>query len=201
MQQPEQIGTLLRPALPTINWSETPQNSSALSKHRGEIVKQRFGSDDDFKRKVNPDTQMPFGKEPTKAVMGDYPTLTDIDIAYGKGFATEWLLPHIARLSMFAGAKNIGICQEKELAGIIANEYHFLKITEILLFFYRFRTGRYGRFYGTVDPLAITCALRDFIVERNDIIAANENDETAPTVPSLPKPGECPNIERLANNG
>ena len=142
---------------------------------------------------------MPFGKEPTKAVMGDYPTLTDIDIAYGKGFATEWLLPHIARLSMFAGAKNIGICQEKELAGIIANEYPFLKITEILLFFYRFRTGRYGRFYGTVDPLAITCALRDFIVERNDIIAANENDETAPTVPSLPKPGECPNIERLAN--
>ena len=94
--------------------------------------------------------------------------MRDIETAYGKGFAAEWLLPHIARLSLFVGAKNMDIVQEKELAAIIAVEYSYLKITEILLFFHRFKTGRYGRFYGSVDPMVITCALRDFIKERNE---------------------------------
>lgn len=167
-------------------------------RRRGEIVIRKFGSDDDFKRTVNPDTQINFGKNPTAAVMGDYPTLTDINIAYGDGFATEWLLPHLARLSLFVGAKNLDINQERELAAVIAEEYHYLKVTEILLFLYRFRTGRYGRFYGAVDPMVITCALRDFMVERNEIIAANTPADPQ-TEASRPSPGECPNIERLVN--
>ena len=39
-----------------------------------------------------------------------------------------------------------------------------------MLFFSRFKQGRYGRFYGSVDPLIIMSALIDFVRERNDAI-------------------------------
>lgn len=35
-----------------------------------------------------------------------------------------------------------------------------------MLFFHRFKTARYGRFYGSVDPLIITESLRKFCDER-----------------------------------
>ena len=49
-----------------------------------------------------------------------------------------------------------------------------VKVSELLLFFYRFKAGHYGHFYGTVDPMVITCALRDFVAERNSLITACE---------------------------
>lgn len=102
--------------------------------------------------------------------MGDFPTLADINAAYGKGFASDWLMPQIFNLVANCGAKNLTLEQEVELSRIIAAEYYYFKISELLLFFYRFKTGRYGRFYGSVDPMVITCALREFRRERNDLI-------------------------------
>lgn len=61
---------------------------------------------------------------------------------------------------------------------MIAIEYPYLKISELLLFFHRFKAGRYGHFYGNVDPLRITTALREFISERNNIIADFESKQT-----------------------
>lgn len=46
-----------------------------------------------------------------------------------------------------------------------------------MLFFNRFKEGRYGRFYGTVDPLIITTALRDFIREREGAHRKRESEE------------------------
>lgn len=108
--------------------------------------------------------------------MGEYPTLTDINISYGKTFAEQWLYPQITDLSIFTGAKNLNKEQIRSLASVIAAEYRYLKVTELLLFFHRFKTGRYGRFYGTVDPMVITCALRDFMKERNVLIAQYEQE-------------------------
>lgn len=44
-----------------------------------------------------------------------------------------------------------------------------------MLFFHRFKAGRYGRFYGSVDPLVITTAIREFIAER--AIAYERHDQ------------------------
>lgn len=109
--------------------------------------------------------------------MGDYPTLTDICLTYGKTFAEQWLYPQITDLSIFTGAKNLDSGQVENLAAIIAAEYRHLKVTELLLFFYLFKTGRYGRFYGSVDPMVITCALRDFVKERNIFIDQYEREQ------------------------
>lgn len=46
-----------------------------------------------------------------------------------------------------------------------------------MLFFHRFKSGCYGRFYGSVDPLVITTSLREFIKERNEAIDKHEQEE------------------------
>lgn len=163
--------------LPTVSWSSTPQQQLQNLKRRGEIVIRRFGSDNDFKLKVSPDTQASFGANPEAAITGDYPTLADINTAYGEGFAAEWLMPHIANLALYTGAKNLTVEQELELSRIIASSYGYLKITELLLFFFRFKAGRYGHFYGSVDPMVITCAMQDFMAERNDILRNHEREQ------------------------
>ena len=141
------------------------------------IILSKFGDRDQFLRVVNPKTQASFAMKKEKAIMGDYPTLTDICNAYGKTFSFQWLCPQIADLSKFTGAKNLDKEQIEGLATIIAAEYHYLKVTELLMFFYFFKTGRYGRFYGSVDPMVVTCALRDFIKERNLFIDQYEREQ------------------------
>jgi len=126
---------------------------------------------------VNPDTQSAFASKPEVSVMGDYPTLTDINAAYGNNMAQKWLMPQLADLSLYTGAKNLTQRQMLQLANIIATEYHYLKVTELLMFFHRFKAGAYGQFYGNVDPMVVTCALRTFIQERNDIIARCEQEQ------------------------
>ena len=109
--------------------------------------------------------------------MGDYPTLRDINEAYGKNFAAEWLTPHLTDLSLMTGAKNITEYQHKQLAIIISTEYFWLKVTELMIFFHRFKSGLYGKFYGAIDPLTITCSLRDFLSDRNYLIGLYEQEE------------------------
>lgn len=135
----------------------------------------------EFSEKANPNKQVKAAQNLYDSIMGNHPTLTDINIAYNdaqcKNAAAKWLSVHIGDLSKFTGAKNIDANQQRELARIIASAYGYLKVTELLLFFYFFKTGRYGRFYGSVDPMVITCALRDFIKERNVFIDQYERDQ------------------------
>ena len=140
-------------------------------------ISKRFGNQDAFLQKVNPQTQVAFAVKQRQAIMGDYPTLIDICHAYGKTFSEQWLYPQIADLALFTGAKNLTKKQMRGLASVIAVEYRYLKVTELMIFFYRFKTGRYGRFYGSVDPMVITCALREFMKERNSLIDIYEREE------------------------
>jgi len=165
--------------LPTTRWSETHTTLSANLRQRGQMVVERFGNAEEFKMKVNPDTQVAFGRNYVAAVTGDYPTLKDLDIAYGHHFSAEWMIPHLVSVAMFTGAKNLTKPQLRELAMVMSAEYSHLKVTEILLFFYRFKTGHYGRFYGSVDPMVITCAFREFMLERSEIIRSYESEQTS----------------------
>ena len=98
---------------------------------------------------------------------GNYPTLSELGAQFDKKFPAAWLMLHLNDLSEFCG------CKEKlqghplqQCASVISTEFYFLKISELMLFFHRFKSGRYGRFYGSVDPLVITTSLRDFLKER-----------------------------------
>ena len=55
--------------------------------------------------------------------------------------------------------------QIEDISDFLATEYKDVKFSIFQLFFYRFKRGDFGKFYGKVDPMVITCALKDFVDE------------------------------------
>lgn len=97
-----------------------------------------------------------------KAIMQDSSPIEVLNSAYKPGRAASWLAEHIGELNTFSGSKNMDDEQVKNLARLIAQEYGDMKYSVMLLFFYRFKCGYFGKFWGKVDPIVITCALKDF---------------------------------------
>lgn len=131
-----------------------------------------------FLAKFNPDYQREVCPIQDECHFGDYPTLGEVRKSYGTNAAIAWLVPQLYNLSEYCG------CRDKlqgkpleECAAVIASEFYYLKISEVMLFLYRFKSGRYGRFYGSVDPLVITTSLRDFLRERIYAIEQREQEE------------------------
>lgn len=134
------------------------------------VIAAKYGNSQRFCAIVNPSEQIRFSRQPERACGGNYPTLAEITKTYGRDFDVEWLIPQIYDLSVFTGAKKkLSEEQQEMLARMIAAEYPQLKVTELLIFFYRFKTGRYGHFYGSVDPMVVMEALGVFLKEREDL--------------------------------
>lgn len=134
----------------------------------------------EFLNTFNPDRQKEFCTKAniTKCYFGSAPTLAELNRVYGSKAAVSWLAPQLYNLSEYCGCKEkITPQQMDELAHIIADKYYYLKATELMLFFYRFKQGEYGRFYGAVDPITIVASIKDFIVERNAEYRKREDRE------------------------
>lgn len=128
-----------------------------------------------FLSKFAPDTQVVYTCDVTMCIMGDSLTLSQIDKEFGKNASSLWLVPQLTDLSEFCNVQNS--LSEKHiitLAQLIVAEYHYLKVSELMLFFRNVKTGNYGKFYGAVSPIDIMVALRQFIKERNLIIEKAE---------------------------
>lgn len=127
----------------------------------------RYGSREAFLAAFNPDFQRQICGRAEECYFGDYPTLAALKAGYGDNAPTMWLVAQLYNLSEYCG------CREKlqgtpleDCASVVATDFHFLKVTELMLFFHRFKSGIYGRFYGSIDPLIITTSLRAFLKER-----------------------------------
>lgn len=127
----------------------------------------RFGSRETFMMSFNPDRQFRMCKDKKLCFMGDYPTLAELNMCYGLGSGAIWLVPQLFDLSEYCGVreKMNGYVLE-QCAQVIDTEFFWLKVSELMLFLFWFKSGKYGRFYGTVDPLVIMEALREFLKER-----------------------------------
>ena len=139
-------------------------------------IRSRFNDVGGLVAKASPDKQLYFAKHNDEAFAGDFPTLAELNMALGEAASVSWLLVQIADVMVYAGAKNLDKYQQGQLARNIAGDYFWLKISELMLFFHRFKMGRYGRFYGAVDPMVVTCALHDFISERNTRLSIIEQE-------------------------
>jgi hypothetical protein len=64
-----------------------------------------------------------------------------------------------------------------ETALLVSTAYPWLKVSELLLFFGWLKLGRYGKFYGCLDPMVITTSLQDFLVERSNYLSKIEQQE------------------------
>jgi len=131
-----------------------------------------------FLNKYNPDYQNKICEDRRLCILGDYPTLGRLRKTFGDNFPTMWLIPQITDLSEYCGCKDKLTGRPLEqCASIIARKYHYLTISQLMLFFYMFKAGEFGKFYGAVDPLVITDALLDFIDYRNQIIAKDIEEQ------------------------
>lgn len=113
-----------------------------------------------------------------RCVMASAPTLYDIAREYGKNIAVKWLIVELNDYNNFAGVKEEGkqsLAQLRQTALIIVSKYGYLKLSELLLFFGRLKSGDYCQMYGTIDPVKILRALGAFLNDRNLIIEKAES--------------------------
>ena len=150
------------------------QQTSELMTQRGSLpdssqkmmLIEKYGERSQFLTTYNPSYQREVVGTPDECYFGDYPTLAQLK-GYGKNTPVAWLVPQLYNLSEYCGCKDKlqGVPLE-ECAFTISTEFYWLKVSELMLFFHRFKSGKYGRFYGSVDPLVITTSLREFLQER-----------------------------------
>lgn len=166
-------------------------------------VLERYGNRENFFTTLNPSVQLIAGRDPEHAVLSeDAPTLAIMRYAYGEGFPATWLMPQILDLVVYSNSKGtLSDRQAEFLAEVIANEYGFLKASEILLFFYKFKAGEYGHFYGVVDPMRITEALDEFCDERERILERHEREQEKIREAMQPKPQPVKPEEWCRQNG
>jgi hypothetical protein len=152
-----------------------PVSSPSSSEVSKQIVN-AYGTREQFLVTFNPDAQRTVTSDVCKCLFANFPTLAQVNATYSRQTAEAWLTPQLYDLSEYCG------CREKlkgrpleQLAEIIAQDFHYLKISEIMLFLRRFKAGRYGHFYGSVDPLVIVTALRTFLAERAEAYTRRES--------------------------
>lgn len=150
----------------------TSKNNYSIewSKKRQELI--------DILREYNPQKQYVLCKDVNVCLLSKAPTLGYLARTYNRLAPVAFLNPQISDIAAFSNCNNIlNASVIEDLAMIISNEYSFLKVTELMLFFYRFKLGRYESFYGSVSPIAILKSLKEFIHERRDLLHEIEYKE------------------------
>lgn len=98
---------------------------------------------------------------------GRSPTLRLMREAYGLTEAVSWVKIQLLALSRFANVSE-GLTEENVniLAHLILGNYDYLRLSEFMYFIGRVMMGKYGYFYGAVDPMRIMSFLNQFLSER-----------------------------------
>lgn len=154
------------------------QKPPSLSPRYSQEIINKYGDKDKFMLTFTCSHEKEYCKHVWRCIFGKAPTLSQVNATYGNSTSAAWIVPLIYDVSEFCGCKEkLNIQQTDDVAHIIANDYHWLKVTEVMLFFWWFKSGKYGKFYGSVDPMVITSALREFVQDRNAIIAKRDSME------------------------
>lgn len=123
----------------------------------------------------SPDKQMDYCCDIWRVHFGRAPKLGAVAKSFGIETAETWLAIQIRDLSEFSGCANkLKPGPIKELADLIINRYPAYNLAEFMLFFHRFKQCRYGRFFGSVDPMAIFAAFETFGIERGQMYAERQ---------------------------
>lgn len=121
--------------------------------------------------------QAKYSQYPERCVLGDCPTLSEVSAMYGRKVSHSWLVIQLSDLNEYAGARErMTTEQVAETARVIYLARYGLKLSELTLFFSQLKEGRYGAFYGVVDPMQITRALTEFMRYRADVIDRQANE-------------------------
>lgn len=146
--------------------SEEPPEQSQTANNK---VSKQYGTAQDFMLTFNHHIQLKVAQYPERAYLGKAPSLSAVENTYNREILITWIMAQLENINDFATTSNkLNIEQMEEIANLIVNEYYYLKATEFQLFLYRLKTGRYGIFYGGIDPLKIMASLILFAEERRN---------------------------------
>ena len=160
----KKLSEMLPKRLESENSSSLPQ---WLTEKKHEIIK-RYGDAHQFAVTFNPDYQYECAMDIEKSLYGPAPTLRQLASTYTQHQNMAWLTAHLNDINNFCGVKaKMEIEQMKQVAAIMLIQYPYIKASEVLLFFYRFKAGLHGQLYGVVDPLMITTAFIEFVEWRS----------------------------------
>lgn len=121
----------------------------------------------------DPSLQVMCGGHPVNSIMCAIPTLARVRAEYGEQTALDWLRLELNDYQNFVSVKGENELSDdviKVTATLILQEYHYLKLSEVMLFFYRLKAGCYGELYGRINPQNLMCRLREFDDWRRDVL-------------------------------
>lgn len=106
----------------------------------------------------------------------DAPTLTYLDLCFGNGSSTMWLVLWVSSVFASCGFVQGQVTDQMKVdtANSIKQEYYYLKVSELVVFFKKFIAGKYNVFYGTPNPQVITKSLVSFINDRESVVESVE---------------------------
>lgn len=130
--------------------------------------KTSYPSPSDVERAYNPANWGYAAAHPAKAYEAHCPTLREMDAIYGSGAAANWIDMQVSALFGASSkadtelANSIGI-----FADTFAAEVRAYKLSELMLFFARYKAGVYDNSYATFDTRRIGNAFfKEFLPRR-----------------------------------
>lgn len=102
--------------------------------------------------------------------MADCPTLVAYEQIYGEGVSADWIRIQVLTLFGASNCKDIGVADGIKLfAQSFAQEVKTYKLSELMLFFARYKAGKYDNSYASFDARRIGNAFfNEFRKERNN---------------------------------
>lgn len=114
----------------------------------------------------SPAMQKDAGKNKMDCFFVQCPTLKQLNNTYGNEIAEIWLTTQLSDLNDYAMVKEeMNTTHYDMLPDQIVDKYGFLKLTEILLFFYEIKSGTYGPLFNKLSPMRIMEFLERFVGE------------------------------------
>ena len=142
-------------------------------------IRNKYGDVAPLLQELNPDAQIELCRDEDLCYRGEFPTLAELRTGYGDNIPVAWLIPQLYTLSEYSGCRDkLSEWQLMKCAESIIQEHYDLKVSELMLFFSRYCAGRYGHFYGAVDPMLINEKLLAFRRERKDYLDKYEQEES-----------------------
>lgn len=136
----------------------------------------RYGNVKNFYRLFSLRNTSDYISNPERCVTGTAPTLSAMKRFYGEGPTRGWVEIQIITLSDLCGAADkINNSQTAFCAEVILSQYGYLKVTDLLLYFSNLIAGKYGYFYGSIDPQRILAWIKEYLRDRNIICEQHES--------------------------
>lgn len=128
---------------------EKSWNMPVVPSEKTYSVIRRYGDGESFAKTFNPSLQTICAQNIERSFLGDAPSLALLSQTYPNEQVNTWIIAHLMDLYKFAGVKEKPSFQQVlELAVMIRVEYYYFKASELLLFFFKLKSGEYGTFYG-----------------------------------------------------